>query len=170
MDMADCTGMHLLLYYHPFNFNDLQLSPDLCSQYRLTIERLYQFTSSHHHSLQQACSVIRLHLYEHQFHEYMTTNLISHFLKAFLIQFRFQLKSIALSQLTRVGAYLKKPCWDVWGFPSTAHPPTQHTLLLRSVTLANSSRAARSPGMKHVCVSVCSLAHTSTICHIVIFL
>lgn len=110
-DVVDCKGMHVLLCYCPFNVNDLQLIPEpICSQYRLTIERLYQFTSSHYLSLQQACSEIRLHLYEHQFYKWMTTYLISHYLKAFLIQFRFQLKAIVLSQLTTVGACLKKPC------------------------------------------------------------
>ncbi len=166
-DVVDCKGMHLLLCYCPFNINDLQLIPEpICSQYRLTIERLYQFTSSHYLSLQQACSEIRLHLYEHQFYKWMTTYLISHYLKAFLIQFRFQLKAIVLSQLTTVGACLKKPCWDVWGFPSTAHPLTQHALLLRFITLANSNRAERSPGIKHMCGSACSLAHISSILYI----
>ncbi len=128
--------MHLLLCHCLFNINDLQLIPEpICSQYRLTIARLYPFTSSHYLSLKQACSEIRLHLYEHQFHKSMMWDLISHYLKVFLIQFRFQLKAIALSQLTTDGGCLKKPCWDVWGFPSTSHPLTQHAPLFRFITL-----------------------------------
>lgn len=93
--------------------------------------------------------------------------LITCSLKAFLIQFRFQLKAIALRQLTAVGEYLKKHCW-VPHQPSTAHPPTQHALLLRFITSANSSRAERSPGMKHMHGSACRLAHISVTSHLII--